>query len=101
MSGSTPSASTASSERPHRAGAFDVRNFIGALLGIYGVILVITGLIGTSDAEIAKSNGTNVNLWAGIGLVVVAAIFLGWARMRPVVVPAEHQEKTDDRPTGH
>ena len=31
------------------------------------------------------------NLLAGVGMVVVAAAFVAWARMRPVVVP-EHVE---------
>jgi hypothetical protein len=92
--------SSASSEAPHRAGAFDVRNFIGALLGIYGVILVVTGLFFTSDADKAKADGVNVNLWAGLGLVVVSLIFISWARMKPVVVPAD-VEHDDDRPPGH
>jgi hypothetical protein len=78
------------SEAPHKAGVFDIRTFIGALLGIYGVILVLTGLIGTSDAELAKSDDINVNLWTGIALVVASIVFIAWARLRPVVVPA-HQ----------
>jgi hypothetical protein len=75
-------------EKPHRAGAFDMRNFIAALLGIYGIVLVIYGLIGSNDTELAKSDGLNINLWAGLGMVAVAATFLIWARLRPVVVPA-------------
>ena len=27
----------------HKAGAFDIRMFIGALIGLYGIVLVITG----------------------------------------------------------
>lgn len=77
---------------PHKAGVFDVRTFIGALLGIYGVILVLTGLFGTSDADLAKADDVNVNLWTGLVLVVASVIFLGWARLRPVVVPAHPEE---------
>jgi drug/metabolite transporter (DMT)-like permease len=71
------------------AGAFDIRVFIGSLLGIYGVVLLLTAWFGTSDADLAKAGGLNVNLWTGLGLVVAAAVFVGWARLRPVVVPAE------------
>jgi len=71
----------------HQAGAFDIRVFIGSLLGIYGVVLLLTGLFGTSDADLAKAGGLNVNLWTGIGLLVAAALFVLWARLRPVVVP--------------
>ena len=73
----------------HQAGAFDIRVFIGSLLGIYGVVLLLTGLFGTSDADLAKADGLNVNLWTGIGLLVSAALFVLWARLRPVVVPAD------------
>ena len=78
------------SETPHKAGAFDIRVFIGALLGLYGVILVLAGLLGTSDRDLERAGGTNVNLWTGVALVVAAAIFIVWARLRPVVVPPSH-----------
>ncbi|WP_148574237.1 hypothetical protein [Nocardioides caldifontis] len=79
-------------ERKHEAGAFDIRVFIGSLLGIYGVILLLTGLFGTSDADLAKSDGLNVNLWTGIALLVSAALFVVWSRLRPVVVPDDPDE---------
>jgi hypothetical protein len=84
---------------PHRAGAFDIRNFIAALIGIYGVVLVLVGLFGLSDKQLAKSDDLNINLIAGIGMIVMAAIFFTWARLRPVVVPTHHDN--DDRPSGH
>ncbi|MGA9747380.1 MAG: hypothetical protein WBQ50_08000 [Nocardioides sp.] len=71
----------------HRAGAFDIRTFIALLIGIYGVVLVLTGIFGTDEEALAKSDGLNINLWAGLGMVAVAAIFVTWARLRPVVVP--------------
>lgn len=74
---------------PHRAGAFDIRVFIASLIGIYGLVLLVAGIIGPSAAELEKSDGVNVNLYAGIGMVVVAAAFLLWARLRPVVVPED------------
>jgi len=83
---------TGSSKAPHRAGAFDIRTFIASLIGIYGLVLVVSGLLHTSAADLKKSDGLNINLIAGIGMVVVAAAFLLWARLRPVVVP--------DRPHG-
>jgi len=77
---------------PKRAGAFDIRNFIAALIGIYGVVLVIAGVIGTSDAQLDKSGGLAINLLAGIGMVLVATAFATWARLRPVVVSEELAE---------
>ena len=94
---SQPTRSEPRSKRRHRAGAFDIRNFIAALLGLYGLVLLLDGLIGTTDAEIAKAQGVNVNLWTGIALLVAAGAFAGWARLRPVIVPAEHER--DSRPT--
>ena len=71
-------------ERAERAAnLFDIRRIIGGLFAIYGVILVILGL-GASDAEIDKAAGINLNLWVGIALLVVAALFVGWALLRPV-----------------
>ena len=46
------------------AGAFDIRNIIGSLLGIYGVILLLVGIFG--DAEEQKTGGVNANLWTGL-----------------------------------
>ena len=72
-------------ERRHTAGALDIRNIIGALLGVYGVILLLMGVV--ADPEDEKTGGVNANLWAGIVLLLVAAVFLTWARLRPVRVP--------------
>ena len=86
-------------EKPHRAGLFDIRFIIATLIGTYGVILVLTGLL-TSDSQMAKADGVNVNLYAGLGMVVFAVAFIVWARMRPVVVPADPEDEAgaeDDR----
>jgi uncharacterized membrane protein len=98
---STPDTATTgdTGDRQHKAGAFDIRNFIAALIGIYGVVLVIYGIIGSSATQLKKTDNLNINLWAGIGMVVVAAFFITWARMRPVVVPEHHEE--DGRPPAH
>ncbi len=73
------------SERRHKAGALDIRNIIGGLLSVYGVILVAQGLF--ADAETDKTGGVNANLWAGLALVVVGVAFIAWARLRPLLVP--------------
>jgi len=76
------------------AGAFDIRNFIGMLLGLYGIILTLMGLLG--DQELDKTGGVNANLWTGLALLVVAAIFMTWARLRPTVVPDHVEPVVDD-----
>jgi hypothetical protein len=80
------------------AGAFDVRNVIAALIGFYGIVLVLVGLFGNSSAEQDKTGDVNANLWAGLAMVVFAAAFALWSRLRPVVVeaPPDRQDPEDD-----
>ena len=81
----------------HTAGVFDIRTIIGALLGIYGVILTAMGLLG--DPAYERTGGVNANLVAGIALLLCAAVFLLWAKLRPVVVDeralAQERETSD------
>lgn len=70
---------------------FDIRNVIGSLLAVYGVILLLMGLFG--DPEVDKTGGPNANLWAGIALLVVGAVFILWGVLRPVVPDAPHPSK--------
>ena len=73
------------------ANLFDVRRFIGGLFAIYGLILLVLGL-GASDAEVEKAAGVNVNLWTGLAMLIVAAIFLAWAFTRPLGKQLEESE---------
>ncbi len=85
---------------------FDIRNIIGALLGIYGILLVIAGLVpglvATHDDAAASGNtvdlyiGTDANWWVGVVLLAVAAVFIGWAVLRPVVADAADIEQVRD-----
>jgi hypothetical protein len=68
------------------AGAFDVRNVIAALIGFYGIVLVVVGLVDNGEEALRKTDGVNANLWAGTALAVVAAGFALWTRLRPIVV---------------
>jgi glucose uptake protein GlcU len=70
-----------------RTSAFDVRLIIALLLGIYGLVLTILGLFFVSDEDVHKSADVNVNLWTGIAMLVVGALFVLWARVRPLRVP--------------
>ena len=85
-----------------KAGAFDIRTIIGALLTIYGVILTLMGLF--DDVPEDKTGGVNANLWAGLALLAVGIGFLAWARLRPIVVPETSDEGDREdlkRPAGH
>lgn len=73
--------------RTRRAGAFDIRLVISLLTGVYGVVLTIMGVAFTDQADLDKAAGVNINLWAGIGMVVFTALFVLWAVLRPIRVP--------------
>jgi hypothetical protein len=79
------------------AGAFDIRVIIAMLIGLYGVVLVVTGLFATSDADLEKADGININLWAGLGMVAVSAVFVVWSRVRPIVVAVPDDEQEQPR----
>jgi uncharacterized membrane protein len=98
--------SQASEEKTrHTAGAFDIRTFIAALMGIYGVILVLTGIFGADETTDGSKAAGNVNLWVGVCLLVFAALMQGWALWRPTVVDVERLEREkaeqEDQPPAH
>ena len=68
---------------------FDLRTIIALLFGVYGIVLLIQGLFFDSPAEIAKAGGIHINLWSGLGMIIVAALFALWVRLRPLVPPGE------------
>jgi drug/metabolite transporter (DMT)-like permease len=73
------------------ANLLDVRKIIGGLLGVYGVLLLFAGILG-SDADKDKAAGVNVNLWVGIALLLACGVFWAWALSRPLT---EELERTD------
>jgi hypothetical protein len=82
----TDGSGTAPATTRHQAGAFDIRTVIAGLIGFYGVVLVIAGLVGNGAAAQRKTGDVNANLWTGIVMALVAVAFVVWARLRPVVV---------------
>jgi putative Ca2+/H+ antiporter (TMEM165/GDT1 family) len=91
-----------STPRKPVARIFDIRNIIGALLAIYGALLVLAGvapgLLAPRDASTASGNtvdlyiGTDANWWVGVALLAVAAVFIAWAALRPVVDVESEEE---------
>jgi hypothetical protein len=65
------------------ANRFDIRRLIGGVFLLYGVVLLILGIFGSSHVK-NKAAGININLWTGIGMLVFAAIMIAWALLRPV-----------------
>ncbi len=82
------------STKTHQAGAYDIRNIIGALLALYGAILLLAGLLGEHEPD--KTGGVNANLWTGVGLLVVGLGFMLWARLKPIAVPEDVDAPGDD-----
>ena len=76
-----------SADHPKSAAArlFDIRLLIGALFVLYGLMLGIAGLF-TSDKNRAKAAGININLWLGVGMLIVGIIFLVWKLLNPLRV---------------
>jgi hypothetical protein len=65
------------------ANLFDVRRLIGALFVLYGIVLVVVGLVGSSHVK-HQAAGVNIDLWAGLGMLVFGILMLVWGFVRPV-----------------
>jgi hypothetical protein len=65
---------------------FDLRRIIGALFVVYGVIVTIAG-ISPSDADLDKAEGVHINLWTGLGMLLLGLFFLVWLKLRPTAPP--------------
>jgi hypothetical protein len=65
---------------------FDLRRIIGGLFVLYGIIVTIAG-INPSDSSLDKSEGININLWTGIGMLILGIFFLVWLKLRPTPPP--------------
>jgi hypothetical protein len=83
-------------EAPQSAAAklFDLRVLIGGLFLVYGIMLTVAGFF-TSDQDLAKASGININLWMGIGMLIISAFFLTWWRLRPL----QREQPPDDGTT--
>jgi hypothetical protein len=73
------------------ANLFDLRRIIGGVFLIYGVILTVAGITDSQKA-IDKAAGVNINLFAGLGMLVVGALFMIWAFSRPLSEQLEEAE---------
>ncbi|MDN5684661.1 hypothetical protein [Corynebacterium glyciniphilum] len=86
----TPDIQTTDPAAPtkHRAGAFDIRTVTAALLGIYGVVLLLCAafLDPGVNPDTGEAKSSMDNLWTGVALLVVAGVLVLWAKLNPVVV---------------
>jgi hypothetical protein len=61
---------------------FDLRTFIGVLFVIFGVLVIIPGII-ANPADIEKAAGINLALWVGGMMLLLGVIFLAWLLASP------------------
>jgi hypothetical protein len=89
-----------SASKSAAAKLFDLRVMIGGLFTFYGVVLILAGIF-ASAAEIQKASGININLWMGIGMLIVGLLFLLWWRLQPLPHPVDpaHDVEPGARPT--
>jgi hypothetical protein len=73
---------------------FDLRVLIGALFTLYGVVLIVAGIF-DGPAEIQKAAGININLWMGIGMLILGLLFLLWWRVLPVLRPVDPSNEVE------
>ncbi|WP_086869835.1 hypothetical protein [Streptomyces viridochromogenes] len=74
---------------------FDIRRIIGGLFVVYGVIVTIAGIT-DDDAAIDKAEGVNINLWTGLGMLLLGLFFLAWLKLRPSAPPPPPVEPGDE-----
>ena len=81
------------------ANLFDLRRIIGGLFVVYGVVLTVLGLF-DSQEEIDKAAGVNINLYAGLGMLVFGLLMITWALTRPLGDELAEGADASDQPRG-
>jgi hypothetical protein len=84
-SAGVPSAGDPSADTPKSAAAklFDIRSLIGGLFIVYGIMLTVAGF-STSHKNLVKASNININLWMGIGMLILGVLFVLWWRLNPI-----------------
>lgn len=77
---------------------FDLRRIIGGLFVLYGIIVTIAG-INPSDSSLDKSEGININLWTGLGMLLLGIFFLVWLKLRPTPPPVPEATPGEEPPS--
>ena len=68
-----------------------------SLAVLAGVVITLMGLFGDQATSVNQEPPININLWAGLGLILAAVVFETWKRLRPVKV-TEPPPDTDEAP---
>jgi hypothetical protein len=83
---------TTETSKRKAANLFDLRRIIGGVFLAYGLLLTILGLF-ASDEDIDKAAGVNINLWAGLGMLVFGILMMTWALTRPLSEELGHSDE--------
>jgi hypothetical protein len=78
------------------ASLFDIRRIIGGLFTLYGVLVLSAGLFDGSDAK-EKASGIDINVWTGLGMLLLGLGMLAWMVLRPVDVRVVDDADEADR----
>ena len=73
------------------ASLFDIRRIIGGLFTLYGVLVLGAGLFDGSNAA-EKASGIDINIWTGLGMLLLGLGMMAWMALRPVDVRAVQDE---------
>jgi sulfite exporter TauE/SafE len=87
-------AQSTSSQTAKAANLFDLRRIIGGVFVALGLLLTILGLT-ASQADIDKAAGVNINLWAGLGMLVFGLLMIAWAVIRPLSEELGHEHSDE------
>jgi hypothetical protein len=61
---------------------FDIRQVIGGLFTLYGVLVTGAGIF-DGDTARKKASGIDINLWTGLGMLALGLAMLLWMRLSP------------------
>jgi hypothetical protein len=70
---------------------FDIRRIIGGLFLLYGLVLLVAGLVDGAEAS-EQAAGIDINVWTGLGMALTGAFFLTWMWRRPLAAQAPPPE---------
>ncbi len=75
----------------------DIKIPIGFMFGIIGLFLTIIGLITISDAELyERSLNVNINLWAGLPMLVFGILMLVFSDLRKKKIQEEIKSNIEE-----
>lgn len=94
VAGGDPEIERTEEAKSSAASLFDIRRIIGGLFTLYGVLVLGAGLVDGSDAK-AKAAGIDINIWTGLGMLLLGLGMLAWMALRPVDVRAVQHEMGD------